>query len=80
MAEMRGVRLMIENHTDDVGPRARNRALSAARAGRVREALVAAGVDPARLLAVGIGPDRPVTDNATSEARARNRRTVLIKE
>ena len=43
-------------------------------------ALVAAGVDTARLRAVGIGPDRPAADNATSEGRARNRRTVLIRE
>ena len=80
MAEMRGLRLLIENHTDNIGPRARNLALAAARAERVREALVAAGVDPARLRAVGIGPDRPAADNTTSEGRARNRRTVLIRE
>ncbi len=80
MAQTPGLRLLIENHTDNVGPRARNIALAAARAERVREALLAGGVDPARLRAVGIGPDRPVTDNGTSEARARNRRTVLIRE
>lgn len=80
MGEMRGLRLLIENHSDNIGPRARNLALTAARAERVREALVAAGADPLRLRTAGIGPDRPVTDNATSEARARNRRTVLIQE
>jgi len=80
MAEVRGMRLLIENHTDMIGPRARNLALAAARAERVRDALVSAGVDPGRLRAVGIGPDRPAADNATSEGRARNRRTVLIRE
>ncbi len=72
--------LLIENHTDNIGPRARNLALTSARAASVVRALTAAGVDPARLATAGIGAERPVTDNSTSEARARNRRTVLIRQ
>ncbi|MCX7380217.1 MAG: OmpA family protein [Alphaproteobacteria bacterium] len=74
------LRLLVENHTDNIGPRPRNLELAAARAAAVRDALAAAGADPARINVVGIGPDRPITDNATSEARARNRRTVLIRQ
>jgi outer membrane protein OmpA-like peptidoglycan-associated protein len=80
LGEVRDLRLLIENHSDNVGPRERNLALATARAEAVRDAILAGGVDPARVKAVGIGPDRPVTDNATSEARARNRRTVLVRQ
>ncbi len=74
------LRLLVESHTDNIGPRVRNLDLSLARATAVRDALAAAGVDPARVSVAGIGPDRPITDNATSEARARNRRIVLIRQ
>ena len=74
------LRLTIENHTDNIGAHDRNLALSTARANRVRDALTAAGIDPSRLHPIGLGPDRPVTDNTTSETRARNRRTVLVRE
>ena len=80
LREMPGLRLLIESHTDNVGPPEHNRTLAAARAGQVRDVLAASGADPARLAIVGIGSDRPITDNATSEARARNRRTVLIRQ
>ena len=52
--------------------------LSAARAGSVVRMLVADGVDPERLAAVGYGEFQPVADNATAEGRARNRRVVLV--
>lgn len=80
LREWPSLRLLVENHTDNIGPRPRNLELAAARAAAVREALAAAGADVARVAIVGIGPDRPITDNATSEARARNRRTVLIRQ
>lgn len=74
------LRLLVENHTDNIGPRAHNIELAVGRAAAVRDAIAAEGVDPARIAIAGIGPDRPLTDNSTSEARARNRRTVLIRQ
>ena len=52
--------------------------LSAARAGSVVRMLVADGVAPSRLAAVGYGEFQPIADNETLEGRARNRRVVLV--
>lgn len=49
-------------------------ALSEARAGAVRDALIAAGVSPERLTAVGYGASRPLTPGRSREANERNRR------
>ncbi len=80
LREAPGLRILVENHTDNIGPRARNIELAAGRAAAVRDALSSAGIDPIRIAIAGIGPDRPLTDNGTSEARARNRRTVLVRQ
>lgn len=52
--------------------------LSSARAGSVVRMLVAEGVAPTRLAAVGYGEYQPIVDNSTPEGRARNRRVVLV--
>lgn len=40
----------------------------------MREALIAKGVPPERLIAHGYGPLRPIADNGTDDGRATNRR------
>lgn len=61
-------------HTDDKGARARNVALSLARADSVKIYLVARGL-PAETIGInGMGADQPVVSNATEEGRQRNRR------
>ncbi|WP_019953367.1 OmpA family protein [Yoonia vestfoldensis] len=67
----------IAAHTDDRGSRDYNQALSDHRAMAVRDWLVVAGVDAARLNAAGFGYDSPVADNATEAGRAQNRRIAL---
>jgi OOP family OmpA-OmpF porin len=42
--------------------------------------LVAAGVEPARLTAVGFGESRPVASNDTTDGRAQNRRIDFVVE
>ncbi len=64
----------VAGHTDSTGAAELNRRLSSERAHAVMAWLVAHGVAPARLVAKGYGPDRPLSDNATDEGRARNRR------
>ena len=66
--------VQIVGHTDDSGNRMENVALSLQRANAVRDYLAAKGIDPQRITALGAGPDKPVTTNATAEGRARNRR------
>lgn len=64
----------IIGHTDDIGSRSRNMALSTARADSVKIYLVAKGL-PAELIATnGMGPDQPIMSNATDDGRRRNRR------
>ena len=70
--------IRIEAHTDSQGADAANLALSQQRADAVRQALQAAGLPAARLSAVGKGEADPVTDNGSSEGRARNRRVEII--
>lgn len=66
--------VQIIGHTDDVGRREANVTLSMDRAIAVKRYLEQSGVPAANLSVQGLGPDRPVADNATAEGRARNRR------
>lgn len=74
MIEIGDARVQVVGHTDDVGQRQANLALSHARAEAVREHLIELGVARENLSVLGMGPDEPVADNATDEGRARNRR------
>lgn len=74
-----GLRVGVEGHTDNTGTPATNKTLSEARARSVVDAIVAAGISPDRLDAVGFGQDRPVADNRTDEGRAKNRRVEIVK-
>ncbi|HWN37359.1 MAG TPA: OmpA family protein [Gammaproteobacteria bacterium] len=68
----------IEGHTDSVGDAAANQALSERRAAAVRDALLARGVDAARVEAVGFGATHPVADNRTESGRQKNRRIDIV--
>jgi outer membrane protein OmpA-like peptidoglycan-associated protein len=69
------MRVSIEGHTDNVGGEASNMRLSQKRAEAVRDYLVAKGVSPTRLEAVGYGPTKPLQSNKTARGKAKNRRT-----
>lgn len=64
----------IQGHTDSRGELEVNMLLSQRRADAVRQWLVQHGVEPARLMAKGYGPTRPLAPNITAYNRARNRR------
>lgn len=66
--------VQILGHTDSTGGEAYNKELSQKRAEAIRSALIADGVAPARLEAVGLGMSKPKADNATLAGRAINRR------
>lgn len=79
------LKIHVVGHTDNVPIRqtaqsrfASNWELSTARAlAAVHYLTEKAGVDPARVGAVGYGEFRPVADNATAEGRAKNRRIAI---
>jgi len=68
----------IEGHTDSVGDAAANQALSERRAAAVRDALLARGIDAARVEAVGFGAAHPLADNSTESGRQKNRRIDIV--
>jgi outer membrane protein OmpA-like peptidoglycan-associated protein len=70
--------LVIEGHTDSVGKRNYNLALSKRRAEVVRAYLVARGISSRRIEARGMGPDYPVASNGNAAGRQQNRRVELI--
>jgi outer membrane protein OmpA-like peptidoglycan-associated protein len=68
-------RVEVAGHTDDRGSDTYNQKLSDDRAKSVMKYLIEkAGVDPARLLAVGYGETRPIATNRTDAGRESNRR------
>jgi len=69
------MRVSIEGHTDNVGKEVMNMRLSQRRAEAVRDYLVAKGISPDRLEAVGYGPTKPIASNKTVKGKAKNRRT-----
>ncbi len=71
------VKVRIDGHTDSVGSDAMNLQLSKARAGAVRAALITAGVDGARIQAVGHGETNPIATNVNAAGRQANRRVEL---
>lgn len=65
-------------HTDSVGSAAYNKKLSQKRAEAAVKSLTALNIDPSRLEAVGYGEEKPLSDNATKEGRALNRRVEAV--
>ncbi|HEU4409325.1 MAG TPA: OmpA family protein [Polyangiaceae bacterium] len=74
-ADRRILRVEVSGHTDNVGPADKNRDLSRRRADAVVAYLAKKkGVPAGKIVAVGLGPDKPVADNNTPEGREQNRR------
>ncbi len=67
-------RIEVQSHTSGIGDRAANQALSEQRAAAIVNYLVAAGVEPARLVAAGYGDSQPL-DRA---APAKNERVSFL--
>jgi outer membrane protein OmpA-like peptidoglycan-associated protein len=74
--DLKGVRFAIEGHTDARGAAALNQQLSQQRADEVRLYLIALGVHPARLRAVGKGSSDLA--NPLDPAAAENRRVRVV--
>ena len=70
--------VMVEGYTDSTGPLEYNQALSLHRANAVRDALVADGINPQRIVTKGYGPKYPVATNRTPQGRQENRRVEIV--
>jgi outer membrane protein OmpA-like peptidoglycan-associated protein len=79
LADNPALKVYIVGHTDWVGDAGANQTLSNQRAQAVVDALVAAGVDGARLGAAGMGMFSPRASNASEAGRALNRRVELVE-
>jgi OOP family OmpA-OmpF porin len=69
--------LEVSGHTSSQGGKALNKALSKQRAEAVAKILVNSGIAKERIVAIGVGPDKPIADNATKEGQAKNRRVEI---
>jgi outer membrane protein OmpA-like peptidoglycan-associated protein len=74
----KGNDVVVEGYTDSKGSQSRNMTLSQGRAESVRMYLVSRGFPAERISARGMGPDRPIAENTTSEGRANNRRVEIV--
>ena len=70
--------VLIEGHTDSTAPDDYNLALSQRRANAVEDFLIAQGVDPTRISAVGYGERQPIATNDTVAGRQANRRVEIV--
>jgi outer membrane protein OmpA-like peptidoglycan-associated protein len=75
-----GLTIRVEGHTDSQGEASLNQTLSENRAKAIADALAKAGVEQARLDAVGFGETKPVAPNDGAENRAKNRRIEFVVE
>jgi outer membrane protein OmpA-like peptidoglycan-associated protein len=71
--------MLVAGHTDNVGAKEMNLALSRQRAESVVAWLTSHGVDKVRLAPAGFGDTRPLADNKDEEGRQKNRRVDLVK-
>lgn len=70
-------KVLIEGHTDSLGPDNYNRILSQKRAYAVSKVLTNAGIDSDRIRMRWFGETQPQSEEDTSEGRAKNRRVEI---
>lgn len=77
--ELASYRFRIEGHTDSVGSAESNQILSERRAAAVRDYLINKfGVDPGRLVAVGLGQTQLLVPTPDNTPNAQNRRVQVV--
>lgn len=69
--------VVVKGHTDSTGSRDSNLGLSENRADAVRRYLIARGVAPSRVTAIGFGDAMPLATNQTQAGRQQNRRVEI---
>lgn len=69
--------IVIDGHSDNLGPEVANQQISVARAQSVADAFGDFGLEAERLSVRGFGSSQPIADNSTPLGRARNRRIEM---
>lgn len=77
MRENANISVRFEGHTDDKGSDDYNIKLSERRAESVRDYIIAAGIEKARIESAGYGKKNPLAPATTEDARAMNRRVEM---
>ena len=72
------LQVLIEGNCDERGTEEYNRSLGERRALAAREALVAAGIDAAKIHTISYGKDKPVDPGHDEEAWSKNRRDDFV--
>ena len=72
------VRVQVEGHADERGPREYNLALGQRRANAARDVLAAGGVNPSRISTISYGKDQPAALGSDESSWAQNRRAVTV--
>ncbi|KHD88396.1 MAG: membrane protein [Bdellovibrio sp. ArHS] len=81
LSEIDANKVTIEGHTDSTGSWEKNKELAEKRAAAVEKYLVVNGaIAEEKVDAVGVGPEKPISDNTTPQGRAQNRRIDLVIE
>lgn len=70
--------LLIEGHADERGTEEYNRALGERRALEVRSTLIRLGLDPANVVTISYGEDRPAVPGHNEAVWAKNRRAQIV--
>ena len=78
LVENSGWRVRVEGHADDRGSERYNLALGERRANAVRQMFVDRGIVDSRIDIVSFGEERPAAEGTSDDARAQNRRAVII--
>ncbi len=71
-------RITVEGHCDERGTREYNLALGERRANSTKNALIALGIDAARISTISYGKERPDATGSDDAAYAKNRRAVTV--
>ena len=77
MQELPRITIEIQVHTDNQASVQESVELSQRRADVLKLYLVAKGIRPDRIKALGLGSEFPVADNTTKKGRAKNRRVEV---